>query len=159
MSNSCESGGRIIREDVRKAYTAEIGVRELTDRNDGVRVQQYLKSSGLQGNYAWCAAFVNFIYKECGVTERARPSAQARRWFERKDKLVEWKYVQPGDVFGLWYRRLNRIGHIGFIDEVRDNSVVTVEGNTNEAGSREGNGVWRKVRMKRTIYKTANWID
>ena len=35
---------------------------------------------------------------------------------------------------------------------------ITVEGNTSEAGSREGDGVYRKRRAKRTIYKASRWV-
>lgn len=38
------------------------------------------------------------------------------------------------------------------------NFTITVEGNTNEAGSREGDGVYRKRRLKNQIYKISRWI-
>jgi hypothetical protein len=36
--------------------------------------------------------------------------------------------------------------------------VITVEGNTNQAGSREGDGVWRKRRMVGSVWKVAGFV-
>jgi hypothetical protein len=34
-----------------------------------------------------------------------------------------------------------------------------VEGNTNEAGSNEGDGVYKKRRLINSIYQVANWVQ
>jgi hypothetical protein len=34
-----------------------------------------------------------------------------------------------------------------------------VEGNTNESGSREGDGVLRKRRLVRSVWKVAGWVE
>jgi len=36
---------------------------------------------------------------------------------------------------------------------------VTIEANTNISGSREGEGVYRKRRRVKTIYRMANWVS
>jgi hypothetical protein len=153
-TNSSSYGGRVTL--VSELYTKELGVRELTGNNDGKRVQEYLKSTGLQGNYAWCGAFVNFVLKSANVTPRAKAPAQARSWFN--SNVIETDRAAKADLFALYYAHLKRIGHVGFIDDVTDSSFITVEGNTNEAGSREGDGVYRKRRMKRSVYKVSRWI-
>lgn len=63
-----------------------------------------------------------------------------------------------GDVFGLYFPEKARIAHVGFVDEWNDPWVITVEGNTNVLGSREGDGVYRKRRLVRSIYKVARYI-
>lgn len=63
------------------------------------------------------------------------------------------------DVFGIYFANLKRIAHVGFIDEWGEKQIITVEGNTNEAGSAEGDGVYRKRRPIVSIYQVANWID
>lgn len=52
---------------------------------------------------------------------------------------------------------LYRIG-VGFVDQWQNKYVITVEGNTNEAGNREGDGVYRKRRTIKSIYVAANYI-
>ena len=63
-----------------------------------------------------------------------------------------------GDVFGLYFPEKRRIAHVGFIDEWKDPWVITVEGNTNVLGSKEGDGVYRKWRLVRSVYKVARYI-
>ena len=45
-----------------------------------------------------------------------------------------------GDVFGIYFANLNRIAHAGFLDEWGEKYLITVEENTNETGSNEGDG-------------------
>jgi len=150
---------------VKKAYDWELGVRELTGHNDGERVQEYLAASGLQGNYPWCAASVNFILLQCGVDLKLNAPAWVPSYFPR-DKLIYVrgemdfkKQPQPGDLIGIWFASKERLAHIGFYDGENDKYYFTTEGNTNEAGSREGDGFYRKRRPKRTIHSISNWLD
>lgn len=130
---------------------SQIGVRELTGKNDGVEVTKYLNSVGLDKGYAWCAAFVSWVHDQAGVT--GAKSAWSPSWLPR-DRLV--KNAKPGDVFGIYFRSKNRIAHVGII-EVPGATTITIEGNTNEAGSREGDGVYRKRRLSKQIYQTSRW--
>jgi hypothetical protein len=61
-----------------------------------------------------------------------------------------------GDVGTLYYRNLGRVGH-AFIIERWGDKVVTIEGNGSEAGSRNGNAVVRRIRMKSTIFAVSRW--
>jgi hypothetical protein len=144
-------------------YTAEIGVRELTGNNDGKRVEEYLRSCGLGKGYAWCAAFVNWCHVQAGVVGAG--SAWSPDWFPDKNTIYTRgnsgnKTPSKTDVLGLYYPEKKRIAHVGFIDEWGDgaNYCITVEGNTNGEGSREGDGVYRKRRLKSQIYKVSRWI-
>lgn len=66
---------------------------------------------------------------------------------------------QAGDVFGLFFPEKKRIAHTGFIDQWDGTWLITVEGNTNLSGSREGDGVYRKRRLVRSIYKVARYVE
>lgn len=66
---------------------------------------------------------------------------------------------RKGDVFGIYFPDKKRIAHVGFVDSWDDKYVITVEGNTNEAGSREGDGVYRKRRLVGSIYQVARWEE
>ncbi|SDN17799.1 hypothetical protein SAMN05421813_1632 [Daejeonella rubra] len=63
-----------------------------------------------------------------------------------------------GDIFGIYFPDKKRIAHIGFIDQWQEDWVITVEGNTNMEGSREGDGVYRKRRPVKSIYQVARYI-
>ena len=57
--------------------------------------------------------------------------------------------VKPGMIFHI--DTGGRTGHAGIVAEVMGESLVTIEGNTNDDGSREGIGVFlrrsRKIRQ------------
>lgn len=63
-----------------------------------------------------------------------------------------------GDVFGIYFPDKKRIAHVGFIDHWDGTWLITVEGNTNSSGSREGDGVYRKRRPVQSIYQVARYI-
>lgn len=150
------------RDRVVKIYSGEIGVRELTGHNDGDRVVEYLKSANLTKGNPWCAAFVTWTFKKAEV--KAVVSGYSPSWFPSKNTIYTRGNKsnltpQQADVFGIWFSSKKRIAHVGFIDVWPVGSfAVTVEGNTNEAGSREGDGVYRKRRLKSQIYKVSRWL-
>lgn len=168
--NGNSYGQCAVRAKVVKTYLAEIGVREATGHNDGTRVEQYFASCKMPKGNAWCAAFVNWTFIQSDssacITLPKSP-AWSPSWFPDKRVIYSRNTKpetinpkpEPGDVFGLYFESKKRIAHVGFIHEWGTDWVITVEGNTNEAGSREGDGVYKKRRPTRTIYKVSRWID
>jgi hypothetical protein len=153
-------GDELKRACVTESYTSYIGVRERTGNNDGREVGLFLNSAGLKEGFAWCAAFATYVHKQCGVETPAKSPAWSPAWFP-KNKIIDKETALRGDVFGLYYSNLKRIGHVGFIDEDWQNqgsTIITVEGNTNGDGSREGDGVYRKRRNKKQIYTISRWL-
>lgn len=150
-----------IRVSVIDTALSQIGVREATGKNDGKAVEKYLKVCGLGKGYAWCAAFISWVYKVNKVTEFK--TAWAPGWFPKNKSLPltpsqgGGQTPKPGDVFGIWIN--NRIGHVGLVYVCGDKVVRTIEGNTNDAGSREGDGVYEKRRLRRQIYAVSKWIQ
>lgn len=151
------------RDIVVETYKGEIGVRELSGKNDGERVEMYLASVGHKKGAPWCAAFVSWVFQKAKVS--AVKSAWSPAWFPGEKTIYirarsENKIPERADVFGLWFQNLNRVAHVGFVDDWQTTTsfVMTVEGNTNDAGSREGDGVYRKRRLKNQIYKVSRWF-
>jgi hypothetical protein len=140
-----------------------VGVRELTGSNDGVEVEKFLSSTGLGKGYAWCAAFVNYVYVTNGL-ETVKSAAWSPSWFTKNVIYQPSAHVLdamplPGDVFGIYFRSKSRVAHVGFVDRWPPGKFFeTVEGNTNKAGSREGDGVYRKRRLKRQAYAVSRYI-
>ncbi|MGB4400606.1 MAG: hypothetical protein WBJ10_14635 [Daejeonella sp.] len=67
-------------------------------------------------------------------------------------------FPTTADIFGLYFPEKKRIAHVGFIDEWDGTWMISVEGNTNVSGSREGDGVYRKRRLVKTVYKVARYV-
>ncbi|WEK17786.1 MAG: peptidoglycan-binding protein [Candidatus Pedobacter colombiensis] len=130
----------------------EIGVRE-SGHNSGQRISEYLNYVGFKQAAPWCAAFVSWCHKEVGLPEPRSAWSPALFPLRRlaRDRL-------PGMVIGIYFPSINRIGHVGLIEQVHGSLIFSIEGNTNIAGSREGDAVMRKVRHKRTIAKYADWL-
>jgi hypothetical protein len=70
----------------------------------------------------------------------------------------------PADVAGIYFPSKGRVAHVVLIEIWGENSVTTIEGNTSgsaESGSasdREGEGVYRKKRLKASLYKVRSWL-
>jgi len=123
---------------------SQIGYREGANNNT-----KYGKWYGLN-NQPWCAMFVSWVAAQAGaskiIPKHAYTPAGAQ-WF--KDRGQWHSSPRAGDIvyFDCPGDGVNRISHVSIVEAVqKDGSIITIEGNTNSAGSREGNGVWRKVR-------------
>jgi hypothetical protein len=132
----------------------ELGVREKTGHNDGTRVEAYQKSVGLHAGDPYCAAFISYLFLMEGYT--APKSGWCPDLFPAS-RLT--KSILPGNVIGIYFIDKKRIAHVGLIEKVEDQWCISIEANTNIAGSREGDGVYRKRRHFRTIYRMADWLS
>lgn len=142
---------------------AHLDVREATGNNDGPDVRLILSSVKLGEGYYWCGAFVHRVYSLCGEhLEPVKSFAWVPTWFP-KDRIV-WKTgnpngrVRPGDVVGFYSASLKRMAHMGILESEQESFFTTIEGNTNGAGSRNGDGVYRKKRLKSQTRAVARWI-
>jgi hypothetical protein len=165
---------KVLIEKVAAVYISQIGVRELTGLNDGKEVNMYLASTGFTDNqkqrektgkgFAWCASFVTWCFIQADPDIVTPRSAWAPSWFVKNIVYAKGKVIidkpRRADTFGIYHAKEDRIGHIGFVDQwdTGDEYFVSVEGNTNAAGSREGDGVYRKRRLKTAAYKVSRWI-
>ncbi|SEL99132.1 hypothetical protein SAMN05216436_10188 [bacterium A37T11] len=175
------------RQTLRQIYTTQIGVREKTGKNDGPEVEKYLRYIGLPKGYSYCAAYVCWCLNEAGIDNPKNGWAPAlfpssRVIWERGKYPVKTMgrdarscvSTEPriGDVFGIYLSELKRIAHCGFVDSWDGTWMVSVEANTNDVGSvisandpshpiraGPGEGVYRKKRLVKTIYKVADWVS
>jgi hypothetical protein len=84
----------------------------------------------------------------------------AAAWFTRA-RLIASDRSRPGDVFSVWNKYIKRIGHVGIVEQVLPSGkfIVTIEGNTNGRGSRDGGGVCRLTRPIKQIHSFARWAQ
>jgi peptidoglycan hydrolase-like protein with peptidoglycan-binding domain len=129
------------------------GVKEATGKNDGPIVEGYLKEVGLGAGFSWCMAFVVWCYSQAAAQLGAKNPLNKTggvldQWNHtacRKITPSQIDNFQPGDIFildlGLGH------GHTGMIiSKINDGEVATVEGNTNDNGSANGDGVYIRSR-------------
>ncbi|WP_256010290.1 CHAP domain-containing protein [Desertivirga xinjiangensis] len=153
-----------LRLSLQSIYTAELGVKEKTGKNDGDRVETYLRYVHLKASNPWCAAFVCWGLGQAGIPNPGSgwspdllPNSKVI-WQRRRSLMKQGKTPEAGDVFGIWFPEKGRVAHVGFVDEWSGKYLVTVEGNTNVSGGIEGDGVYRRRRMISSVYKVADYI-
>jgi Putative peptidoglycan binding domain len=122
---------------------------ELGGENSGPWVRLY--TEGNQGEqWAWCAGFVTFLMKQAeAFSSFKRPiagspscdtlAAQAKQagCFVRESDLRSNNRPPTACVF-LVRRTPSDWVHTGFVSKFEDAAIRTIEGNTNDSGSREG---------------------
>jgi peptidoglycan hydrolase-like protein with peptidoglycan-binding domain len=139
--------------------TRSLGVRERT-RNRGPEVDAFVASVGLnpEGQHAWCQAFVYWCFDRAAAAVGApnpcaRTGSVMKHWqaIQNKIKVVTFAeaaeepgLIKPGMLFAVDYG--HGMGHTGFVAGQHQGGLVTIEGNTSVAGSREGDGVYRRTR-------------
>ncbi|MCY3874157.1 MAG: peptidoglycan-binding domain-containing protein [Rhodobacteraceae bacterium] len=134
--------------------------REVGGPNCGPWVRLYM--DGNQGvDWPWCAGFVSLILRQAAAAQgRGLPfprtyscdilatNGQCRGLFVNGRDIADGdrqNALQPGMVF-LCRRMPDDWVHTGFITETNTNSFGTIEGNTNDSGSREGIEVLERTR-------------
>lgn len=120
--------------------------------NWGKPVQDYLHSVNIGFPASWCMAFVYWCFEQIKDTSRAIPNPLVktggvlRAWNEADKKYRVVGDPQPGDIFIMSFG--GGLGHTGIVEKVDANFVYTIDGNTNDSGSREGIEVCRKQRPR-----------
>jgi hypothetical protein len=142
-----------LREHLISVAKREVGVRELTGKNDGKKVESYLAVMKLKKGQPWCAAFVSWVYAQAGL---AKPRSGWSPDLFPVSRLA--RSALPGNILGIYFPELKRIAHVGIITGQKNDWVFSTEGNTNVTGSREGDGVYEKLRHVKTIYRMSDWV-
>jgi hypothetical protein len=139
--------------------------REIGGQNKGPWVRLYMK--GYEGEaWPWCAGFASFILNQAcdtlGVSLPLKTSfscdilatgAKDKGIFLRGSKESDRKKVTPGSLF-LERRTSTDWTHTGIVIDAEDSVFLTIEGNTNDEGSREGYEVCSRIRG----YKNKDFI-
>jgi predicted nuclease of predicted toxin-antitoxin system len=135
-----------------------IGVME-QGNNAGEQVEAYLSSVGLSKGNPWCAAFVYWSFERAArslntKTPLPKTGSVLTHWSQTQGKKITAKQAQndnnlirAGQIFII--KTGKGTGHTGIIERIDGNLLTTIEGNSNNNGSREGVGVFRL--QKRTI--------
>jgi putative peptidoglycan binding protein/CHAP domain-containing protein len=131
--------------------------REVGGQNCGPWVRLYMK--GREGDeWPWCAGFVCFVLRQAAdsaaVALPVRPSfscdslaasAREKGRFLPGAKAREDARLKPGALF-LTRRTATDWGHVGIVLSTAAETLTTIEGNTNDAGEREGYEVCQRIR-------------
>jgi hypothetical protein len=117
--------------------------------NRGPEVDRFNRAAKTALGSPWCASVAHYGYELNGLRGHG---AYSPDWFA-KSRVVPRDQVRPGDMALVWFPAKGRYAHtITAVESVRRNpagrvqEVVTLEGNTNAQGSREGDQFARRIR-------------
>jgi hypothetical protein len=154
-------GGTTLRDALLSVAASQVGVMENPPgSNRGPEVDQYLTSAGVALGNFWCMAFVywclNKAAHQAGAVNRIPRSGLVLDVWNRSQHLPEITVVRaeqaranpalvrPGMVFFLSFG--HGAGHCGIVADNVNGVLATIEGNTNNDGSRNGIGVFERNR-------------
>jgi len=138
-----------------------VGIREQPlGSNRGPEVDRFNRSANTALGSPWCASVAHFGYEQNGIPGRG---AYSPSWFS-KSRVIPSAGVQPGDIGLVYFPAKGRYAHVvACVEAVRRNpagrvtEVVTLEGNTNAQGSREGDQFARRIRAADTLTFVRWW--
>lgn len=126
-------------------------IRELTGQNDGAWVEAIQRVTGNKKGDAWCASYVSVVLALYYGGPKQNPLPMTASC----DELLEaarrkgWLSETPmtGNV-GLVMKTETDAVHTFIVTDVKRLSIRTIEGNTNDDGSRDGYGVFERSRFR-----------
>lgn len=98
----------------------------------------------------WCAVFVAWLALKSGLDglyPRTASCDEAAVWYHRKGRLSQYPAVGAQFFLGT----SADYTHTGLVTGYDDTYIYTIEGNTNNSGGREGDGVYEKRRTRASI--------
>jgi peptidoglycan hydrolase-like protein with peptidoglycan-binding domain len=146
----------------------QLGVLEVPlGSNRGPEVDEYVRATGFppSDGFAWCVCFIFFCYREAATAlGRANPMIETAGVLDLWTKAGQQgvprvtqvkarnnpALIKPGQIFIIDTPPAGGGGHAGLVEQVIGGKLVTIEGNTNDDGSREGIGVFRRKQRKIT---------
>lgn len=145
-----------LQDKVLEVAISQLGVEEAPKgSNRGPQVDQYVESVGLDpaGKHPWCMAFAYWLHVQAcammGVKNNMLQTGRVMYQWEKRKGSHRALTPQPGDVFIMDYGK--GLGHTGIVERVENDVIHTIEGNTNDEGSREGYEVCRRTRPRNKI--------
>lgn len=142
-----------LRQKALEIVKSQLGQKENpVGSNWGHPVQDYLASVGIHFPAAWCFALMYWSFEraadELHVSNPVPRTAGVLNAWRLAAKFRVIGIPQPGDVFIMDLG--HGLGHAGIVEDIDTDGihVHTIDGNTNNDGSREGFEVERKVRPK-----------
>lgn len=158
----------LFRIELVKIALSQVNTCEQENGKLGLRVIEYMKSvsnyfvsrlSIPPQRYAWCVAFVSWVYKQAGKPlgpngEGFVSSQKLKLWFEslgRYQSATSGYVPSPGDVCFFATRSANQVNHVAIVVSVRSNSDFTIVSGNDSKGKCRG-VVLRRI-SKNNYYK------
>lgn len=128
----------------------QIGMAEVPSGSNRVKYNEEFYGKPVFGNsYPWCMAFVWWVFREAGfkLFKTASCTAFVDQYRKASPKQVVTSAYRPGDIaFFDFSGKRSRTEHVGIVEKVSGNTVITIEGNTGAGNEANGGSVMRRTR-------------
>ncbi len=120
--------------------------------------EKKMKAVGWQKKQAWCSYFCELVCKEAmpeltQILDKLFSASATETWKNFDIAQMTSETPKIGSL-AVWRFGNGWSGHIGIVSQVIDlNNFVTIEGNTNDGGSREGYIVCEKKRKMNKVFQ------
>ena len=135
---------------------AELGVKEYPAGSNKVKYNESYWGRPVSGDgYAWCAAFVWWLFHMAGASElyfggeRTAYVPDLLTWARRNGLVVNTP--QPGDLICFDFNANKKADHIGVCERWDGQYITTIDGNTGTTNEANGGCVMRRRRHKKYI--------
>ena len=142
-------------DKIKSLASAEVGYREGRSGGHWNNKEKYAgQVPGLawvsDEGQPWCAVFNAWLDTKAGLKPNVdfpvtASCDAAADWFKKNGRWSEYPAVGAWVLFGT----PSDLSHTGRVVRYDDDYIYTVEGNTNDDGSREGDGVYSKKHPRR----------
>lgn len=143
-----------VTNDVINLAKTQVGYHEGYSGGHWNNIQKYSEEvPGLawSDGQPWCATFVSWVaWKVSAATAlfpRTASCSQGVQWFKDQGRFSQYPAIGAQVFYGPGGGT-----HTGIVYNYDDTYIYTIEGNTNDDGSAEGDGVYLKQRVRRDDY-------
>jgi len=117
------------------------------------KFETLMKQTGWKQGEAWCSYFVEMVLRTAGYEDQAEilSASAVQTWKNCQNNALFSVSQNPGiGNIILWQKYVNGQktwqGHAGIVVGMDKGLLITIEGNTNSEGDREGDMVALKIR-------------
>jgi hypothetical protein len=142
-------------EQILNLARTQLGITESPANSNNVKYNTDYYGHEVNGsNYAWCAAFVWWLFRECGASQLyyggGKTAYCPTLMNYHKNQAVTGDY-QPGDVIFFNFSGGSSPKHVGVCESFDGTTITTIDGNTGSGNEANGGAVLRRQRNKKYI--------
>lgn len=128
-----------------------IGTKEIPSGSNNVIFNTDYYGRPVSGSaYPWCCAFIWDIFRRCGMSDLfydGKKTAYCPTVESYYKSIGRWfSYPQRGDLALFNWSGGKVAQHIGFVEQVKEGTIITIEGNTSVTSNDNGGSVMRRER-------------
>ncbi len=120
--------GSLISNDFVNIAMQEIG---------NIHGEKYWTWYGFNNRVSWCAIFVSWVANQANIMNVSVPRfsvvGDGARWFKERGQWEKRGYIpKSGDLIFFDWEQDKKLNHVGIVEEVENNYVYVIEGNSND---------------------------